>query len=301
MSIGLPTVSARLSADTRRAVLLSAVCTAALFAAPSRAQQPQPPEGPPRAWVQAAVNNELKIIAPEGEPSLRFRQRKIDARGDTTREIVETRDGSVARLIERDGQPITAAEDAAERSRLTDLLNNPEEFEKHHHRDNSSRDYAMQIVRQLPQAMIYSYTPGQPQPPNAEGPQVVIDFHSDPSYHPSGMFSDVLTGLEGRAWIDAKAQRVTRIEARVLRPVSIGFGIVAKVFPGGTMEFEQISAGGDRWVYHHLEEHLTVRELMVKTVPQNSEVTSSDFRPMPSQLPYQDAIKLLLAMQIPLR
>ncbi len=266
----------------------------------ARAQQPLP-QGPPLAWVEAAVENEVKIIDAGDSLPMRYRQRKIDAKGDTTREVIETRDGAVARLVERNGQPLTAAEDAAERERLTGLLSSPEEFYRHHRRDRSSREYAVQMVRQMPRAMIYSYAPDQPQPKGADGVQVVIDFHSDPAYHPPSMLADVLTGLEGRAWIDAKAQRVTRIEARVLRPVNFGFGVVAKVFPGGTMEFEQMSAGGDRWVYRHMEEHLTVRELMVKTVPQNSEITSSEYRRVGSLMPYQDAIRMLLAERVEVR
>jgi hypothetical protein len=54
-------------------------------------------------------------------------------------------------------------------------------------------------------------------------------------------------------------------------------------------------------VYSHLDEHLTTRVLMVKTLPENAAITSWDFQPMASLLPYQDAIRTLLAMPIPLR
>jgi hypothetical protein len=262
---------------------------------------PEQPEGAPRSWAEAATRNELSVIDTEGKVPLRYRQRKVDAKGDTTREIIESKEGNVARLMERNGQPITAAEDAAEHDRLNADISSPDDFIKHHMRDTKVRSDAMKLVSLLPQAMIYSYTPGQPQPKGADGRQVVLDFHPDPTFRPPTMFADVLTGLEGRVWIDAQSHCMTRIEAHVLHPVNIGFGIVARIFPGGTVELEQTHAAGDRWVYSHLDEHLTARVLMVKTYPENAAITSWDFRPMPSLLSYQDAIRALLTMPAPVR
>jgi hypothetical protein len=281
-----------------------------LTAHPAATQTTQPPpaspaeslpEGTARSWAETAVRNEVAIIESEGKFPVRYRQRKIDAKGDTTREIIETRDGNVARLVERDGKPLTAADDAAERDRLTAEIADPEAFIKHHKRDKANREDIKNLVQLLPQAMTYTYAPGQPQRPGVEAREVVIDYHPDPKFHPPTMEADLLTGIEGRVWIDPRSHCMTHIEARVLHAVNFGFGVVAKIFPGGTVVFEQTRAFGDRWAYSHMEEHLTARVLLVKTLPENTIMTSSDFRPMPSLLPYQDAVKILLAMQIPLR
>jgi hypothetical protein len=280
---------------------------AAQTAAPDAAQAaPAPvsaplPEGTPRSWAESVVHNELAIIDSESHMPVRYRQRKVDAKGDITREIIETRDGTVARLVQRNGQPLTSAEDAAERERLNADLADPEGFAKHHKRDQSTRDDVKSLVQLLPRAMIYSYAPGQPQRPGVDPHEVVLDFRPDPKFHPPTMEADLLTGIEGRAWIDPRSHCLTHIEARVLHAVNFGFGVVAKIFPGGTVEFEQIRAIGDRWAYSHMEEHLTARVLLVKTLPENTVMTSSDFRPMPSLLPYQDAIRMLLATPVPLR
>ncbi len=277
---------------------LAAGCSALAQAAP---QQAASPEGTPLAWVQSAVDNELKIISPEGLPAVRFRERKTDAHGDTTREYMETQEGMVARLVERNGQPLTAAEDAGERQRLQDQINSPTEFLKHHAHDKSQRADASQLVRLLPQAMLYSYAPGQPQPEGASSAQIVIDYKPNPAFHPPTTRAELLTGIEGRVWIDARTRRMTRIEGDVLRPVDFGYGLVARIFPGGKIMLQQTDVGGDRWVYSRLSEHIQVRVLLVKTLVQRSEASSWDFRLLPSLPHYQDAIKQLLAMQIPLR
>ncbi len=258
-------------------------------------------ERPPVSWVQAAARNQVSIVQGDDTMSLRYRQRKVDAKGDTTRENIESKQGGVARLVERDGKPISAAEDAAERTRLQAALNAPDDFLRHHKHDQEFRRYALDLIRQMPTAMIYTYAPGQPQPGGNSSRQIVLDFQPDPKYHSPAMVDDLLTGIAGRLWIDAASERLTRAEAHVVRPVNIGWGMVGHIYPGGTMEFEQMDAGGGRWVYSHLEEHLTVRELMVRTVPFNVTMTSTDFRVLPSLINYQDAIRMLLAEKIPLR
>jgi hypothetical protein len=259
------------------------------------------PEGTPLSWAQDAVRNELNVIDAADKVPLRYRQRKVDAKGDVTREVIESKEGSVARLVERDGQPITAAEDAAERARLMEDIRSPDDFLRHRRRNNEIRDSVVKLVGMLPQAMSYSYAPGQPQPKGVDGQQVVLDFHPNPAFRPPTMFADALTGLEGRVWIDERTHTITRIEAHVLHPVDMGFGLVAKIYPGGTIELEQMHLTGDQWVYSHLDEHMTARVLMMKTLPENNVMTSWDWRPMPSLMSYEEAVRLLLAMPIPVR
>jgi len=268
---------------------------------PADAQTNGVPAGTPRSWVEAACVNELHIIEDDGSVPLRYRMRKIDDRSDTTREEIETRQGDVARLVERNGQPITTSEDAAERERLNAIIRSPAEFIKHHKRDSATRKDVMQLVSMMPQAMIYSYVPGQPQQPGSKSTQVVIAFKPDPKFKPPTMFADLLTGVEGRMWIDSESHRLTRIEGHVLQPINFGFGLVAHIYPGGTIELEQADAGGNRWVYSHLVMHLSVRAMMVKTIPEDNQMTASDFRPLPAPVSFEEAVRLLLAMPIPLR
>ncbi len=231
---------------------------------------------------------------------MRYLMRKVDRKGDTTREIIESVQGNVARLIQRDGKPITATEDAAERSRLNDILTSPNDFLKHEQRDGAGRTYAIQLIKLLPQAGLYTYTPGQPQPPGTTSPQVVIDFRPNPAFHPPTMVAELLTGLKGRAWIDARTGTMTRIEGEVVRPVNFGWGVVARVYPGGRMEFEQTLVDDKRWAYSRLDMNVTVREIMLHTVNEKTKMSAWNFQLLPSPLPYQDAVHALLARHVPL-
>lgn len=249
---------------------------------------------PPKAWAQAAAANEERIINDDGTFPLRYSVRRVDAKNDVTRDTIESRQGTVARLMLRNGQPLTPSEDAAERQRLNDMLASPKDFLKHHKRDEGARNYSLELLRQMPTAMTFAYTPGQPQKSYLPGPQIVLDFAPDPQYHPPSMVDHALTGLAGRVWIDRKSKCIVRVEGHILKQVDFGWGVVARIFPGGNIEFEQANPGGERWVYSRLRSDLTIRELMVKTVHQKVSMDATEFHLLPSAMDYQGAIHTLI-------
>lgn len=256
----------------------------------------------PRAWADVVVGNQEQIIRSGDDVPLRYLLRKVDAKGDMTRQVIESRDGSVARLVQRNGAPITAEEDAAERQRLQDVLNSPEAFFRHHRHDKTERDYALELVHALPGAMQWSYAPGQPQEPAGTNPQIVLDFTPDPRFKPPTLITEGLTGVAGRLWIDAQTHCVARLEIRILHPVNFGWGgMLARIGAGGTVEMEQALVGDHRWIYSHLSEHLSIREVMIHTVQENTEIHAWDAHVLPRQISYQDAVHELLAMPVQTR
>ena len=144
--------------------------------------------------------------------------------------------------------------------------------------------------------MLWSYAPGQPQPPNqpaGDVPLVVIDFKPNSKWMPPNLESELLTGLEGRVWIDSRTRRMVRLEADVFRAVNIGWGMLARIYPGGTVTLQQTNTGGERWIVDHIVEQMTVRELMVRNLKERLVVDAASFQPVPP-VPYQQAIKMLL-------
>ncbi len=263
---------------------------------------PSVPAGPPHAWIAAAVANQDRILTDDEAAPLRYRVRKIDNKGDRTREEIESREGNVARLVQRDGGPLTAVEDSAERARLQEILASPGDFLERKQRSRVARGYARELVHALPQAMFWTYAPGQPQPGGGHGLQVVVDFAPDPRYKPPTVVTEALKGIAGRVWIDAQSHCVTRIEGRVLHPLDFGWGgLLARITEGGTVTFEQTAVGEHRWLASRLSEHVAIREVLVHTVKENVEMTAWDAHLLPSPLSYQDAIRALLAIPVPTR
>jgi hypothetical protein len=253
---------------------------------------------PPRSWAIDAAANEL-VALHHKDSYLRYRMETVNERGDQVRDVIESKDGTVARLILKDGKPLTPEQDKAEQQRLNDMIASPTAYAKHVKNGESEKKMADTLAPLMADAMINSYTPGQPQSGrNGGAPEIVLDYKPNPKFVPPNTEAQALTGLEGRVWIDAKTHYVVRMEGKIFRGVNFGWGMLAHIYPGGTVEMNQTDVGGNRWVFTDFSMQLSVRALMVKRLDIHSTAKSSNYQTL-SPMSYQDAIRLLLATPLP--
>ena len=278
-----------------RAVLAAALLSLHVLGA----QSPSPTSRPPREWAASTAANEVAILQ-RSDVYLRYRMHLVDQKGDQTRDVIESRDGTVARLILRDGRPLTPEQDAAERERLDDMIKAPASYAKHVKNDTAGKKLAADLVLQMPDAMIYTYAPGQPQIGPGQGMgEVVLDYHPNPKWSPTSTTAEALTGLQGRMWIDIKTRQLLRMEGEIFKPVNFGWGMLAHIYPGGKLLLEQTSVDERHWIYERFSQQISIRALMLKTLNVNTEIEASQFQVLPSAMSYQDAIQLLLATPLP--
>lgn len=258
------------------------------------------PSEPARNWAVDCAKNEVLLIQ-HPDSYLRFRFHEVDEKGDRVRDQIETPEGTVARLILRDGHPITPEEDAAERDRLKALIDSPSTFARHIRHEQDNKKMGVNLIKLLPDAMLWSYAPGQPQLPNHRSDEpalVVLDFKPNPKWSAPSIEAEPLTALQGRVWIDPRSRNMVHLEGNLFRVVNIGWGMVARIYPGGSVTLHQTNAAGQRWIVEHIVERLTLRALMVKNVKQHLIFDTSDFQAVPA-MSYQQAIKMLLATPLP--
>jgi hypothetical protein len=258
--------------------------------------------GPARAWALDCANNEV-LVMEHPNSYLRYRQHTVDGKGDQVRDQIETPEGTVSRLIQRDGRALTHAEDSAERDRLNSLAASPALFARHIRHDEENRKMGSEMIRMMPDAMLWSYSSAQPQLPNhsaGDPALIVLDFKPNPAWSPPNLESELLTGLAGRVWIDPRSRTMVRLEATLFHAVNIGWGMLAHIYPGGTATLEQTNAGGQRWIMQHIVEQLTVQALMVKNVKQKLISDAADLQPV-APMSYQQAIRTLLDTPLPVR
>jgi hypothetical protein len=78
----------------------------------------------------------------------------------------------------------------------------------------------------------------------------VLRAEPKPGYEPPDRDSHVLTGMRGTLWIDKQTLEWVRVEAEVVRPVSIE-GFLATVEPGTRFELEKAPAADGHWFAKH--------------------------------------------------
>ena len=241
------------------------------------------------ALVRRAVRHRLDMD--QGHPLLRFVLSKKDGARETTKEIIETKDGDVARLIAVDGKPLSADAESAEMARLDFLAAHPELEERRHRSEMRDQARIDHILGMLPEAEIYTLEGMVPC--DAGGSCYRMSFRPNPKFVPPDIAADALRGFAGEVWIDKTQERLTRLEAHLIVDVDFGFGILGRVDKGGTVELQQRDVGGQVWKLTGLKLNLTGRALLVKSLNIQIDEWASGFRPMKPGLGYREAIEML--------
>lgn len=240
------------------------------------------------ALVRRAVQNRLD--AEKNHRLIRYVVKRSDERHDTTKEIIETVNGDVARLIKLDGKPLSAEAESAELDRLDTLAAHPEMQEHRHKGEQKDAERVDRLMVLLPNAFLYRY---EGMASCAAGQCYRLSFTPNPHFTPPNLESDLLRGVAGEVWIDSTQERLTRLDGHFIADVDFGFGILGKLNKGGTVLLEQTDIGGHDWELTGLTLHVTGKALMVKTLSYQINEEASQFAPVAPGLKYRDAIQLL--------
>ena len=104
-----------------------------------------------------------------------------------------------------------------------------------------------------------------------------------PGYEPPNIESKVLTGMEGKLWIDEKTFQWVKVEATVIRPVSIE-GFLAEVEPGTHFELEKAPVTDSIWLPKHFAMKSQAKVLFLFTRKSQADETYSGYhKPSPIQ------------------
>ncbi len=277
-----PGTSSLLAACFRFALALA--CAMLLVTAACYAQGSSPD---PIKIVRDASYNELRTGG-QAHP-FRYRVHKVDDGKDTIKEVVESRDGDISRLLATGGKPLDADANRQELERLQKLRDNPDEQASRHKRAQANNQRDDEMVKLLPDAFVYTFAGMVPGP---NGPCYRLLFQPNPNFHPPDRQGEVYHGMAGELWIDQAQQRMVRFQAHLISDVDFGWGVVGRLFQGGTILVEQRDVGEHHWETAHMQLHLQGKILMVKSLVIDTTEDSSDFQPVPDA-GYQAAIALL--------
>lgn len=270
--------------QVRRVSIAVLLLSFALIAAAS-AQNITPEEA-----VKRAAHNEL-ATSPDIHP-FRYTLRKVDNGKVTTKEIIETKDGDVARLIAVGDKPLPPDAESAEVQRLQDLLANPEIQAHRHKREQADSKRADEMVRLLPTAFIYQFE-GMVEGPN--GPCYRLSMKPNPSFNPPDREAEVYHGMAGELWIDQKQERMAKLNVHLIADVDFGWGIVGRLFKGGTIVVGQMDVGHGHWEQNLLHLNLEGKILLIKSLTIDTTEEESNFAPVPADWTYQDSARALLS------
>jgi hypothetical protein len=268
--------------------VLGAALLAAAGAAGQTSSQNGTPAVDPQKIVRDASWNELHSHS--AGRSFSYLLRKVDPKGSQAKRIFETKDGDVARLLEKDGKPLSPEDEQAEMDRLNHLLDHPEIQEHRHKKEQEDSARGDEMVRMLPDAFLFTLS-GMVEGPN--GPCYRLQFKPNPAFTPPDREGEVYHGMVGELWVDQGQLRLVKIDAHLISDVNFGWGVLGRLYKGGSILVQNADVGLHHWETIHMKLNLQGKLLMMKSVDYSTTEDSSDFQVQSQELGYQDAIRLL--------
>jgi len=259
------------------------------------AQGAQLPPIPPGELVRRIVQNEVKASQDDSVHHM-FLSRKETAHGSQAKLYCETKDAMAGMAVAYDGKPLTREQRQGEEARLDQLMKDPEELKRKRQREKEDADRIGRIVRAMPDAFLFEYDGTEPGTPGygKEGEEVVrLKFRPNPKYDPPTRTEQVLEGMQGYLLIDAKKNRIAKIDGTLFRDVSFGWGILGHLDRGGHFQVEQGDVGDGSWDLRRMSLAFTGKILLFKRIDIKSTEVYSDFHPVPSGLTFAQGVELL--------
>ena len=242
--------------------------------------------------VRRAVQNEVSAVQSDSE-FWRYRLRKETASGTQVKEMVETKNGIVARLVAVNDRPITTEQRAQDDQRLAKLIADPEEQRKKHREQADEANRVLSLIRALPDALLYEYDGNE----KVNGRNTVrLKFTPNPKFSPTTRETYVYKGTSGFLWIDAGSERIVKLDATLSNNVNIGWGgILGHINKGGHFVLEQSMPRTGKWKLSTIVLEATGKLLIFKSVSLKQRQFGSDYRPVPPTLDIAQAVELLKA------
>lgn len=209
--------------------------------------------------AQTIVDRSVQANKADWAASPRYESEETDydAAGHTrTYEVTMILGSPYERLIQINGEPISKAQQAVEERKYRQALRS--------RRDETAAERARRIgsyergrardhllMKQLAVAFTFKLVGEQQVGPYKT---YVLQATRRSGYNPPNREAEVLTGMTGTLWIDEQTFQWVKVEAHVVRPVTIE-GFLATVEPGTRFELEKMPAGNGIWLEKHFAMH----------------------------------------------
>ncbi|MBI3405341.1 MAG: hypothetical protein HY046_07760 [Acidobacteria bacterium] len=172
---------------------------------------------------------------------------------------------AVSKLIEKDGKPLSDADQKKEQERVEKHIREHDEHKKKREAEKQKRaaegkkeDDDIGVIDFL---RIMELT--NPRRERFRGQDVIVfEFGPRPGYKPRKRAESLIQKLGGVIWIDERDKEVARLEARMLDSFKVGGGLVATIQQGSAMVFEQDRVKDEVWLPLYVEANLAGRYLL---------------------------------------
>ena len=251
---------------------------------------PASPQSVPSSQVSAndlarrVITNELKFQ--DDHTNWMYRLEKEQYGKKQVEEVIETREGSLGRLLSINDQPLTTKQQREEDQRVQELMTSRSAKRKLQRVLDADTLQGRRLFKMLPDAFVFNYTGG-------DGNLVKLSFKPNPSFHPPSLEARVFHDMEGEMWVDSKQQRLAAFNGHLTQDVKFGLGLLGHLDKGGHFEVRQAEVVPGHWDMTTMSLEMTGKALLFKTFGVQKRENRRDFHQVSDDLTLTQAADIL--------
>ena len=235
--------------------------------------------------ARKVVTNELKFQN-EDLGHWMYRLEKEESGRKQVQIVVETKDGSLSRLLSIDGRPLNAKQQLKENQRIQKLVSNPSEQRKLQQASSKKSEQGERLFKILADVFLFDYA-------SREGDLVQLTFRPSPTFQPPSMEARVFQHMQGEMTVDTKQERLAAIKGHLVEDVKFGGGLLGRLDKGGRFEVRQTEVVPGQWEMTVLCVDLKGKALLFKTINVQETENHSDFHRVADDLTLVEAASIL--------
>ncbi len=260
------------------AAILSASC---LVAAQPQSNQPSPAE-----LIKQVIYNELH---PAALSCVHWQYRllkQVDGKQETIA-VVETKSGSLDRLLMVAGKPLSPEQENAEAERILRFARSSAEQRKAEQAREKDAQESNALLQRIPDAFVFKYA-------GENGNAVRLTFTPNPQFRPLTREDKVLQQMAGEIWVDSSQKRLISISGLLMDEVKFGGGLLGHLEKGGQFRVQRKEVFRGDWEVTQLIVDMHGKALMFKSISVQQKEIHSNFERVSNELTFADAANLLL-------
>ena len=235
--------------------------------------------------VKAVIRTELNT---SGASDIRWKYRldkEVDGKRET-REVIETKFGSLDRLIAIANAPLSNVQERSEAERILTLAHNPAEQQKLEQGRRKETDQCNRFLQMIPDAFIFEYA-------GESRGLIKLTFKPNPRFQPPSREGKVLHEMAGEIWVDAKQQHLVSINGQLINEVKFAGGLLGHLEKGGEFMLRRTEIVPGHWEMTELAVNMKGKALLFKTIAVQQKELHRNFERVPEDLSLSDAAQLL--------
>jgi len=251
---------------------------------------PARPQSVPNTPVSAndlarrVVTNELTFQ--DDHTNWMYRLEKEQYGKKQVEEIVETKEGSLSRLLSINDRPLTAKQQLEEDERVRELMTSRSAQQKLRRALDAETLQGRRLFKMLPDAFVFSYA-------GSDGNLVKLSFRPNPSFHAPFLEARIFHDMEGEMWVDCKQERLAGFDGHLTQTVKFGFGLLGHLDKGGHFEVRQAEVVPGHWDMTTLSLEMTGKALLFANIGVQKKENHQDFHRVSDDLTLTQAADIL--------